>query len=155
MEFLSSDTIFAHIFCPFSIQLHYTFLIPPFSFMLTFVMFSPYALSCSRTDNKNTIQLYNSSPNNSSTGLLTSRNSPVVVPPQPDPVLEPPLPPPNTPTTQSSRLPGHGAQVGVRPPHEDFRSLKGSSLLLQQDCPDRLPPCDKPRPRILREMCHF
>ena len=48
---------------------------------------------------------YNRSPNTSSTGLPTSWNSPVVVPPQPDPVLEPPLPPPNTPTTQSSGLP--------------------------------------------------
>ena len=58
-------------------------------------------------------------PNNSSTGLPTSQNSPVVVPSHPDPALEPPLLPPNAPTTQSSGLPEHGARVGVRPPHKD------------------------------------
>ena len=100
---------FARIFCPFSIQLHSTFLTPPFSLMLILVMLFPLCLSRSQTDNKNKFDWYNRTPNNSSTGLLTFQNSPVVVPPHPDPALEPLLPPLNTPTTQSSRLPGHGA----------------------------------------------
>ena len=52
---LSSDTIFARIFRPFSTQLHFTFLNPPFSLMSIFVMFIPLCLSCSRTDDKNAI----------------------------------------------------------------------------------------------------
>ena len=92
---------------------------------------------------------YDQTPNNSSTGLPTFRNSPVVVPLHTDPVLEPPLPPLNAPTTQSSGLPRHRARVGVRPPHEGFWLLTGSSLLPQQDQPDRLPPYDEPRPQIL------
>ena len=133
---VSSDTIFTLIFGPLLIQLHSTFLNPPFSLMLIFAMFFLLCLSHSRTDNKNTIQLVQLSLNNSSTGLPTFRNSPVVVPPQPDPVLEPPPLPPNAPTTQSSRLPGHGAQVGVCPPHEDPWLLQGSSLVPQQDHPN-------------------
>ena len=40
---LSSDAIFARIFCPFLTQLHFTFLTPPFSLMLILVMFMFYA----------------------------------------------------------------------------------------------------------------
>ena len=69
--YLSSDTIFALIFRPFLTQLHFTFLTPPFSLMLTPSYVHPFMFSCSRTDDKNTIQLYNWSPNNLSTGLLT------------------------------------------------------------------------------------
>ena len=36
---VSLDTIFACIFHPFSTQLHFTFLTPPFSFMFLFAMF--------------------------------------------------------------------------------------------------------------------
>ena len=133
---MSSDTIFARIFRPFSTQLHSTFLTPLFSFMLIFDMLSPLCLSRSQTDDKNTFNWYYWSLNNSSTGLPTSRNSPVVVPPHLDPVLEPPPPPLNTPTTQSSRLPRHGAQVGVCPPHEGSWLSKGSLLLPQQDRPN-------------------
>ena len=92
---------------------------------------------------------YDRTLNDLSTGLPTSQNSPVVVPPHPDPALEPPQLPPNVPTTQSSRLPRHGAQAGARPPHEGSWLLTGSLLLPQQDRPDRLPPCKEPHPRIL------
>ena len=57
---MSSDTIFACIFRPFSTQLHFTFLT---LYLSPLCLFSsclfPYALmlSRSRTDNKNTIQL--------------------------------------------------------------------------------------------------
>ena len=54
---VSSDTIFARIFRLFLTQLHFTFLTPPFSLMLIFVMLIPLMLSCSRTDDKNTIRL--------------------------------------------------------------------------------------------------
>ena len=54
---MSSDAIFACIFRPFSTQLHFTFLTPPFSFMLTFVMFVFLCLSRLRTGGKNTIRL--------------------------------------------------------------------------------------------------
>ena len=152
---MSSDTIFACIFCPFSTQLHFTFLTPPFSLCLSLLCFSFYAFTLTNKTTRTQFDWYNWSPNNSSTGLLTFRNSPVVVPLHPDPAPEPPPPPLNAPTTQSSGLPGCGAQVGVRPLHEGFKSSKGSSLLPQQDQPDQLPPCNKPRPLTLQEMRHF
>ena len=114
-----------------------------------------YAFYTHKQTTRTQFDWYYWSPNNSSTELLTFWNSPVVVPLHLDPVLEPPPLPPNTPTTQSSRLPRHRAWVGVHPPHKDFWSWKGSSLLPQQDCPDQLPPCNKPCPLILRETCHF
>ena len=49
---------FGSYFRPFSTQLHTTFLTPPFSFMLTPIMFIPLCPLCfshSRTINKNTI----------------------------------------------------------------------------------------------------
>ena len=51
---MSSDTIFTHIFHPFSIQLHFTFLNPPFSLMFILVMFFLSMPSRSRTDDKRT-----------------------------------------------------------------------------------------------------
>ena len=114
-----------------------------------------YAFHAHEQTTRTRFDWYYWSPNNSSTGLPTSRNSPVVVPPPPDPVLEPPPPQPNAPTTQSSGLPGHGARVGVRPPHEDLGLSQGSSLVPQQDRPDRLLPCDELHPLILRETRHF
>ena len=44
---------FCLYFRPFSTQLHFTFLIPPFPLMLIFVMIIPLCLSRSRTDDKN------------------------------------------------------------------------------------------------------
>ena len=155
LRLVSSDAIFARIFCPFSTQLHSTFLTPPFSLMPIFDMFIPLCFHAHEQTTRTQFDWYHQTPNNSSTGLPTSQNSPVVVPPHPDPAQEPPQPPPNAPTTQSSRLPGHGARVGVRPPHEGFWSLTGSLLLLQQDRPDRLPPCNEPHPLTLREMRRF
>ena len=107
--------LLAFFFCPFSTQLYFTFLTPPFSLMLILVMLFPLCLHAHERTTRTRFDWYYRTPNNLSTGLPTSQNSPVVVPPHPDPALEPPLPPPNTPTTQSSRLPGHGAQVGVHP----------------------------------------
>ena len=106
---LSSDSIFACIFCPFLTQLYFTFLTPPFS---------PYAFHAHEQMTRTQFDWYYRTPNNSSTGLLTSRNSPVVVPLHLDPVLEPLLPPLNAPTTQSSGLPGHGVRAGVCLSHE-------------------------------------
>ena len=54
---MSSDTIFACIFCPFSTQPHFTFFTPPFSLMFILAIFLFFMLSHSRTDDKNTIQL--------------------------------------------------------------------------------------------------
>ena len=54
-----SDFVIGHYFCLhfclFLTQFHSTFLIPPFSLMLILVMAIPLCLSCSQTDNKNTI----------------------------------------------------------------------------------------------------
>ena len=152
---VSSDIIFAHIFPS---------IFDPTSFPIPYSPFPLYAYPCyvsflmpsrSRQMTRTQFDWYYWSPNNLSTGLPTSQNSPVVVSPHPDLVLEPPPPSLNAPTIQSSGLPGHGARVGVCPLHKDFWSLKGSSLLLQQDCPDQLPPCNKPHPLILRETRHF
>ena len=107
-RFLSLDTIFARIFQPFSTQLHFTFLTPSFSLMLIPVMFMFYADHAHEQMTRTQFDWYDRTPNDSSTGLPTSRNSPVVVP-HLDPALEPLPPPPNAPTTQSSRLPGHRA----------------------------------------------
>ena len=104
------QTLFSLVFfVHFSTQLLFTLLTPPFSFMLIFAMFIHAHEQTTRTR----FDWYDRTLNNSSTGLLTFRNSPVVIPLRPDPVLEPHLPPPNAPTTQSSGLPGHGARVGV------------------------------------------
>ena len=42
---MSSDAIFARIFCPFLTQLHFTLLTPPFSLMLTLLCLSLYAFT--------------------------------------------------------------------------------------------------------------
>ena len=81
---LSSDTIFAPIFCPFSTQLQFTFLTPPFSPLCL----SPYAFHTHEQTTRTQFDWYYRTPNNSSTGLPTSRNSPVVVPPPLDPTQE-------------------------------------------------------------------
>ena len=118
-------TLFLLIFfVHFSTQLHFTFLTPPSSplfhaiLVMLFFLKPLYAFHAHEQSTRARFDWYYRTPNNSSTGLPTFRNSPVVVPPHPDPVLEPLLPPPNAPTTQSSGLPGHGAQVGVRLLHE-------------------------------------
>ena len=54
---LSSDAIFACIFCPFSTQLHFTLLTPPFSLILSSLYSSFYAFHAHKTDDKNTIRL--------------------------------------------------------------------------------------------------
>ena len=54
---MSSDAIFCLYFDPFSTQLHFTFLTPPFFFMFILIMFVLLCLSSSRTDDKNMIQL--------------------------------------------------------------------------------------------------
>ena len=77
--------------------------------MFTLVMFSVFYAFTLTNGQQEHIQLYHQTPNNSSTGLPTFRNSPVVIPPHLDPALEPPLLPPSAPTIQSSGLPGHGA----------------------------------------------
>ena len=72
---LSLDTIFARIFCPFSTQLHFTFLTPPFSLMLILVVFTPLCPLCYHAHKQTTrtqFDWYYRTPNNSSTGLLTS-----------------------------------------------------------------------------------
>ena len=86
---------------------------------------------------------------NRSTWLLTSQNNPVPFP-QPALVQEPSWPLSSAPTTQSSGLPGHGVQVGVRPPHEVPCSSQGSLSVPQHEQPDQLPPFNELRPRILR-----
>ena len=48
---------FCSYFRPFSTQLHFTFITPPFSLILILTMFIPLCLSCSRTNDKNTIRL--------------------------------------------------------------------------------------------------
>ena len=160
MPVFSTATVIGHYFL-----LIFLSIFDPTSLHIPYPFFSPLCLSllcsfllCIHTHERTTrtqYDWYNWSPNNSSTGLPTFRNSPVVVPLHLDPVLEPPPPPPNAPTTQSSRLPEHGAQVGVCPPHEDLWLSQGSSQVLQQDRPDRLLPCNEPRPLTLRETCHF
>ena len=127
---------FCSYFCLFSNQLHSTFLTPPFFFMIILVMFPPLCFHAHKPMTRTQFDWYNRTPNNSSTGLPTFQNSLAEVPLHPDPVLEPPPPPPNTPTTQSSGLPGHRVRVGVCPPHEDCELSKGSLLLPQQDRPD-------------------
>ena len=109
---VSSDAIFARIFPSISTQLHFTFLTPPFSLMPILVIFTtlcPYAFHTHEQTTRTQFDWYYQTPNNLSTGLPTSQNSPAVAPPHPDPALEPPLPPLNAPTTQSSGLPGHRA----------------------------------------------
>ena len=97
--------VFLSIFNPTPLHIPYsTFL--PYAYRNYVSSLMP---SCSQTNDKNTVQLVQLSPNNSSTGLLTFRNSPVEVPPHPDPALEPPPLQPNAPTIQSSGLPGHRA----------------------------------------------
>ena len=54
---LSLDMIFTLIFCPFSIQLHPLSLLPFSSYAYLSYVSSVYALSCSWTDDKTTIQL--------------------------------------------------------------------------------------------------
>ena len=76
---------------------------------LSLLRSSPYVFHAHEQTTRTQFDWYNWTPNNLSTGLPTFRNSPVVVPHHPDPVLEPPQPPLNAPTTQSSGLPGHGA----------------------------------------------
>ena len=107
---------FLSIFDPSSLHIPYPTFLPYVhpSYVLPFYAFM---LTNKRQEH---IRLDYGSPNNSSTGLPTFRNSPVVVPLHLDPALEPPLLPLNAPTTQSSGLPGHGVRVGVRPPHEDL-----------------------------------
>ena len=96
---VSSDTIFACIFVHFWPNFTSHSLPKPFSFMLIFVMFFSLCLHSPDKQQEHKFDWYYWSPNNSSTGLLTFQNSPVVVPPHPDPALEPPLPPLNIPTT--------------------------------------------------------
>ena len=115
---LSSDTIFACIFRPFSTQLHFTFLTPHLS---PSMIISLMLLCLSHTHKQTTrtqFDWYDQTPNNSTTGLPTFQNSPAVILPHPDPAREPLLPPPNAPTTQSSGLPKLRARVGVRPSRE-------------------------------------
>ena len=128
---VSSDAIFAHIFFVHfrpNFTLHslphtLTFLLHAYPvYVSLFMPFMPFHTHEQTTRTR--FDWYYQTPNNSTTGLLTFRNSPAVFPPHPDPAREPPLPPPNAPTTlpppnapttQSSRLPGHGARVGVCP----------------------------------------
>ena len=108
-------TYFSSIFDPTSLHIPYP---TPFSHMLISTMLVSSMLLCLHAHEQTTrtrFDWYNQTPNYSTTGLLTFRNGPVVVLPHPDPVQELPLPPLNAPTTQSSRLPELGAQVGVRP----------------------------------------
>ena len=112
---------FCSIFCPFSIQLHFTFLTPhlfPLCLLYHDYPLMPLCLHAHEQMTRTRFDWYYRTPNDLTTGLPTFRNSPVVVPPHPDPAREPLLPPPNAPTTQSSGLPGHGARVGVRLLHE-------------------------------------
>ena len=150
---MSSDMIFTLIFRPFSTQLPLLSLSPPFFLWLPYYMFFSLCLISltNRQQEHNSIGYYQS-PTQQSTWLLTSRNSPVLLRP-PDPALELLQPPSLAPTVQSSRLPGHRAWVGVRPPHEDLSWSQGSLSVPQQDCPDWLPPCDKLCPLILWGMC--
>ena len=82
---MSSDAIFAHVFCPFSTQLHFTFSTHLFSFMLIFVMFIPLCFHAHEQTTRTRFNWYYWSPNNSSTELPTSQNSPVVIPLHLDP----------------------------------------------------------------------
>ena len=119
---LSSDAIFVHIFVHFrpnftSPSLPHTFL-PYVHHCYAYPLMSSYALHAHEQTTRTQFNWYYRTPNDTTTGLPTFRNSPAVVPPHLDPVLEPLLPPPNAPTTQSSRLPRHRAQVGVHPSRE-------------------------------------
>ena len=143
---------FLSIFDPTSLHIPYPNLSP---LCLSLLCSSPYVFHAHEQTTRTQFDWNYWSLNNLSTGLPAFQNSPVVVPLHPDPALEPPPLPPNAPTTQSSGLPRHGAQVGVRPLHEGFWSSKGSSLLPQQDRPNQLPPCNEPRPLTLQEMRCF
>ena len=68
---MSSDAIFARIFCPFLTQLHFTFLTPPLSLMLILVMFMLYAFHAHEQTTRTQFDWYYRTPNNLSTGLLT------------------------------------------------------------------------------------
>ena len=124
--------LFSSIFDPTSLHIPYPTFSPLCLPLLCFIFLCLHAHNKRQERDSIVHQLLNNSP----TGLPASQNSPVVVPLHLDPALEPPPLPPNTPTTQSSGLPRHGAQVGVRPLHKEFWLLKGSSLLPQQDRPD-------------------
>ena len=133
---------FLSIFDPTS----HTFFIIPFPLMFIFLMFLLCLILVHEQTTRTRFDWYYRS--QWSTWLLTSWNSPV--PPwPPNPVLELPWPLLPVPTVQSSRLPGHGAWVGVHPPHEDLNWLQGSLSVLQQDLPDRLPPFNELCPLIL------
>ena len=147
---------FLSIFDPTSL----TFLTHPFPLMLIFLIFFLfYVSSHSQTDNKNVIQLVWYRSTNSWHWLLDHQmiylaidpwNNPIPLWPL-DPALE--LQPPSTvPIVQSSRLPGHGAQVGVCPPHKDLGWLQGSSSVPQQDLPDCLPPQQTVSSDLVRDM---
>ena len=107
--YLLLDTIFCHIFHPFLTQLLFTFLTLSLPFMFIFVMSFSLCFNAHEQTTRTKLNWNYWSPNSSSTGLPTSRNSPVVAPLPLDPAWEPLPPPPNTPTTQSSGLPRHGA----------------------------------------------
>ena len=149
---VSLDTIFRPLFCPFSTQLLNTFLIIHF---LSYVYHTHEQITRTQTNwyytGLPTLEI-SCQTTTQSTWLLKTQNNPIPLQ-SPDPVLELPWLPSPAPIVQSSRLPGHRAQVGVCPLHEDLSWSQGSSSVPQQDLPDRLPPFDKPCPWILWGMC--
>ena len=145
---LSSDAIFVLIFGPFLTQLHSISLPPLSPYDYLSYVFPPLCLIHAHEQTTRTHLIVQLVTKTQSTWLPTFWNSPVPLRP-PDPVLELPWLPSLVPTVQSSRLPGHGAQVGVCPLHKDLGWSQGSSSVPQQDLPDQLPPFNELCPLIL------
>ena len=109
---------FSSIFDPTSLHIPYPTPFLPYVYLEYVHSSMLLCLHAHEQTTRTQFNWYNRTPNNSTTGLPTFRNSPVMLLPHPDPVREPLLPPPNAPTTQSSGLPKLGARVGVRPSRE-------------------------------------
>ena len=87
--------VIGHYFCSYFLSIF-----DPTSLHIPYPTFPPYVYPCyvyslmlfTLTNRRQRLQFdwYDQTPNNSSTGLPTFQNSPVVVPLHPDPALEPP-----------------------------------------------------------------
>ena len=88
------------------------------------------------------------------TWLQSPQNSPSLIQP-PNPVLEPLRRPSLLPTNQSSGLPEHKVQVGVRWPYKNPDWSQGLSEVLQQDLPNLKLPFVEPHPWTFQRMSLF